>query len=91
MHDKIVGVVGTAFTAVATAGTTNEVLETIYLIITILGALLTFLIMPVLNKIKEAKKDGKITPDEAIDIADTAVKGGEKVVEEITKGEKKDV
>lgn len=91
MSDKIVGGVGTLFTAVATAGTTNEVLETIYLIITILGALLTFLIMPVINKIKEAKKDGKITIDEAIDIADTAVKGGEKVVEEIKKGEKKDV
>ena len=91
MNDKIVGVIGTTFTAVATAGTTNEILETIYLIITILGAIMTFIVMPVFNKIKKAKQDGKITTDEVIDIADTAVKGGEKVVDEIKKGEKKDV
>lgn len=48
------------------------------IVCTIIGLLITItscVIIPVAKKILQAKKDGKITPDEATDILDTLDKG----------------
>ena len=58
------GILGTALSATGTATQTNEVLQTISLIITILGGIITLIVIPLLTWYKNAKKDGKITSDE---------------------------
>lgn len=69
------GIVGTSMSAVGTGIQTNELLQTISLILTILGTIIT-ITMALLNWWKNAKKDGKIDKDEineAIDIVNTGV------------------
>lgn len=63
-HELIGGSIGTGISALGTAMQTNELLQTISLVITIIGGLITFIIMPVINWYQNAKKDGKITKEE---------------------------
>ena len=58
------GIIGTSLSAVGTALQVNEVLQTISLIITILGGIISLVVVPLLNWYKHAKKDGKIDVDE---------------------------
>ena len=60
----ITGAVGTSLGVIGTATQTNEILQTISLIITILGAFISMILVPILSWYLKAKKDGKITPDE---------------------------
>lgn len=85
--EYLTGAVGTSLGIVGTATQTNEVLQTISLIITILGALVSFVIVPLLNWYLKAKKDGKITSEEAKE-AVKIIDEGSKKIEEIKKGEK---
>ena len=55
---------GATLGAVGTATQTNETLETISLIITIIGAILSFIVCPLLSWFNKAKKDGKIDSEE---------------------------
>jgi len=87
-NELIAGVAGTALGVVGTATQTNEILETISLVITILGALVSFVLVPLLNWYRSAKKDGKITLDEVQDGAETLKDGLDKTKEEITKERK---
>ncbi len=86
----ICGSVGTALSAVGTGLQPNEILETISLVITIIGGLITFIVMPLITWYKNAKKDGKIDADELKDGAKIIAGGSEKVKEELDgkKGEK---
>lgn len=63
-NELIGGSIGTGISAIGTAMQTNELLQTISLVITIIGGLITFIIMPVINWYQNAKKDGKITKEE---------------------------
>ena len=64
MNKEVIGgIVGTGMSAVGTATQTNEVLQTISIVLTIIGTLLT-ITMAILNWWKNAKKDGKIDSDE---------------------------
>lgn len=83
--ELIGGTIGTALSAVGTGLQTNEVLQTISLIITIIGGLMTFIIVPLLNWYKHAKKDGKINKEELQDGINIIVDGSKKVEEEINK------
>lgn len=58
------GAVGTALSVVGTATATNQVLETISLICTILGAIISFIVIPLITWYNKAKQDGKITKEE---------------------------
>ena len=71
------GVIGTSLSALGTALQVNEVLQTISLVITILGGLVSLVLIPLLNWYRNAKKDGKIDVDE--------VKEAAKIVEDGTK------
>ena len=83
--ELISGSIGTALSAVGTSLQTNEVLQTISLIITIIGGLITFIIVPLLNWYKHAKIDGKIDKEELQDGINIIVDGSKKVEEEIDK------
>ena len=79
MNKEVVGgVVGTSVSAVGTGIQTNEVLQKISLILTIVGTLIT-IIMALVNWWKNAKKDGKITKDEINDAVNIIKNGSESI------------
>lgn len=88
-HEIIGGTIGTALSAVGTGLQTNDVLQTISLVITIIGGLITFIIVPLVNWYRRAKKDGKIDADEMKEGVNIIVDGSEKVKDEIDKKEGK--
>ena len=88
MNKEIIsGTIGTTLSAIGTSLQTNEVLETISLIITIIGALISFIVVPLINWYKHAKKDGKISTDELKEGVEI-VKEGVEEINEKTKGGK---
>lgn len=85
---------GTGATILSTTGTalqTEEVLRIVSLIITILGAIISMIVLPLLTWYKNAKRDGKITKDEIKEGIDTLQEGIEGVKETLDdkKGDKK--
>lgn len=87
--ELIGGAIGTGLSAVGTATQTNDVLQTISLVITILGGLITFIIVPLITWYREAKKDGKITKDEVEQAKDIVVNGTKEVKDKIEQGKDK--
>ena len=84
MNKEVVGsIVGTSVTVVGTGLQTNEVLQAISIILTIIGTLIT-IAMAITNWWKNAKKDGKITKDEIKDGIDIIV-GGVQDIQDKTK------
>ena len=88
--ELIGGAVGTALSATGTALQTNELLQTISLIITILGAIISMIVLPLLTWYKNAKKDGKITKDEIKEGIDTLQEGIEGVKDSLDDKKKGD-
>lgn len=84
-QEYLLGGVGVTLGAVGTATQLNEMLQTISLVVTIVGALISFVVVPLLNWYRNAKKDGKISADEITDAAETLRDGLEKTQEEINK------
>ena len=90
MKDELLlGGVGATLGVVGTATQLNDVLQTISLIITILGAAISFIVVPLVTWYKNAKKDGKITADEVEDAAKTLQDGISKTKETINSEDKK--
>lgn len=90
MKDEIImGTIGTGLSAVGTATQTNEILQTVSLIITIIGGLITFIVLPLLNWYNKAKQDGKIDAEEIKEGVQIITDGSEKVKDEIDKKEGK--
>ena len=83
--ELLTGSVGTAISAVGTATQTNELLQTISLVITIIGGIITFIIVPLVNWYQKAKSDGKFTKEEIEEGIEIIKDGTEKV-----KGNKKE-
>lgn len=71
----IVGGVASSLSAVGTSIQTDEVLQIISLVLTILGTLITFIVLPLLNWYIKAKQDGKITIDEVKEGVETLQEG----------------
>ena len=72
------GSVGTILSAVGTAVQVDEVLKYVSLAITIVGGIISMIIIPIWNWYKEAKRDGKITKEEieeGVKIASDGVNG----------------
>lgn len=83
-NEKLIGgTIGTGLSAIGTGLQTNELLQTISLVITIIGGLITFIIVPLVNWFKNAKKDGKIDNDELKDIIDIIDEGSKNLKDEI--------
>lgn len=85
----IIGSVGLGCTASAVPLTTSEVLRIIEIVLVVLGALLTYVVMPLYNHFKEAKKDGKIDAEEVKQGVEIAVSGAQQVKEELDKHSQK--
>lgn len=87
--ELLTGTIGTAVSAVGTATQTNETLQTISLVITIIGGFITFIIVPIVSWYQKAKKDGKIDANEAKEGAQIIIEGSQAIknqVEEQKKG-----
>ena len=90
MKDNIIyGSIGTVLSAIGTGLQTNEVLETISLIITIIGGVITFIITPLINWYNKSKADnGKIDADEAQEAIKIIADGSEKIKGQVDNDEK---
>ena len=82
-NEILLGGVGVTLGAVGTATQINEVLQTISLVITIVGAIISCIVVPIVNWYAKAKKDGKITAEEVKEAATTLQDGANKVKEKI--------
>lgn len=87
----ICGGVGAALGIVGTATQLNEILRTISLILTILGAIISFIVVPLLNWYKSAKKDNKIDAEELEEAARILDEGVKKTNQSIKDSQRKDV
>ena len=74
-NEVLGGLFGTSLSAIGTVIQTNEMLQTVSLVITIVGGVISLIIIPILNWWRKAKKDGKITSDEIEEGVDTIVGG----------------
>lgn len=85
-EDKLMcGIVGTAVSAAGTSLAISEVQAVISIIITVVGFIISVVIpfiLKIVNKIKEAKKDGHITEEEAKDIMNTVIEDGKDVLDQ---------
>ena len=91
MQDEMItGTIGCACGVVGTATQVNETLRTISLILTIIGAVITYIIVPIVAWHKNAKKDGKITADEANEALRKIAEGASKVKEAMKENEAHD-
>ena len=89
MQKEIIsGVIGTSISAIGTATQTSEVLQIISLVITIVGGLITFIIVPLISWFNKAKEDGKITKEELKDGCDIVIKGGEQIKDDLDRKDK---
>ena len=90
------GVVGTAVSAAGTGLAMTDIQAIISIIITIAGFIISVLIpliMKLIHKIKEAKKDGKLSKEELDDITSTVkeiVDESSKVIEEVSQTKEKE-
>lgn len=72
------GTIGTSVSATGTAIQPNEILQTISLIITILGGIIT-IVFALVGWYQRAKQDGKIDKDEIKEAIDILQEGGENI------------
>lgn len=85
-EDKLMcGLVGTAVSAAGTGLAISEVQAVISIVITVLGFIISVVvpfILKIVKKIKDAKKDGHITEEEAKDIMNTVIEDGKEVLDQ---------
>ena len=83
MNKEVVGgIVGTGVTAVGTGLQTNEVLQAISIVLTIIGSIIT-IAMALTNWWKNAKKDGKITKEEINEGVGIIVDGANEIKDKV--------
>ena len=87
MGEKITTILGTSLGVIGTALQTNELLQTISLIITIIGAVISMIVLPLINWYNKAKQDNKITHDEIKEAVEIVQNGVEKIEEETKKND----
>lgn len=95
MDDKVIAgtTVGTILGVAGTGLSVTELQQIISMACTIVGLLITVItavVIPVWKELREAKKDGKITPEEMEDIAKTTKDGIDKIQDEINNKEEGD-
>ena len=84
MNEKnLFGIIGTSLGVIGTSMQTEDVLRIISLIITIVGGLITWIVIPILNWYNKAKEDGKIDKKEVEELTDILEDGSKKVEEQV--------
>jgi len=89
INEIVLGLIGTSTSAVGTALQPSEVLQIISMIITILGGIISLIVLPLLSWYKNAKKDGKITAEEIEEGAKTLQEGLEHLNQNLNDNKKK--
>lgn len=90
MNEKnLFGVIGTSLGVIGTSMQTEDVLRIVSLIITIVGGLITWIVIPILNWYNKSKADGKIDKEEVEELTDILQDGTSKIQEQVEK-EKED-
>ena len=87
MGEKITAIAGTSLGVIGTALQTNELLQTISLIITIIGAIISMIVLPLINWYNKAKQDNQITHEEIKEAVEIVQNGVEKIEEETKKND----
>lgn len=94
IRDELIGgSIGTALGIIGTATQVNDILKTISLVITIIGAIITYIVVPLIVWYKKAKQDGKIDADEikkGIEIISGGSQSIKDKVEEVKKLDQRD-
>lgn len=85
-QEILLGGAGTTLSVIGTVTQFNEILQTVSLIITIIGAIVSIVIVPIISWYREAKKDGKITKDEVEDLSKTINKSVDDLKDKIDNG-----
>lgn len=92
--DKLLaGTLGTFVSATGASLSVTEVQAIVSIVCTIVGLLITIvtaIVIPVWKKVRDAKKDGKITPEELEDITKTLNDGLNKLRDENKQDENED-
>lgn len=83
-HDEVVGYIGSTFGGVMTALQTNETLQIIQGILSIIAVIIT-IAYTIWKWYKKASKDGKITPDEVDDLFDDLMEVKEEKIDDKSK------
>ena len=89
VENYVGGVLATTSSTLGTMLAPSEILRIISLILTIIGAIISMIVLPILNWYRNAKKDGKITADEVADLIDE-IKDGIDDVSEVIDDKKED-
>ncbi len=87
----IMGIAGTCLSAVGASISVTELQAIISIIVTVAGFLLGVVlpwVIKIVQKIRKAKEDGKITPEEANDIIETIGEAGKDINEHLPKDDK---
>ena len=79
MDNKMLGMIGTGLGLAGTISQMNEIMQIVSAVVTAIGAVITWIIIPLLTWWKNAKKDGKITTEEVEEGVKTLQDGIEKV------------
>lgn len=82
------GTIGTVLSATGTALQTNEILQTISLVITILGAVISMIIIPIITWWRNSKKDNKIDKEELKEGVEILKEGIENTIDVIKENNK---
>jgi len=84
MKEKnLFAVIGTSLGVIGTSIQTEDVLRIVSLIITIIGCLITWIVIPILNWYNKAKEDGKINKEEVKELTDILDEGSKKIEEQV--------
>jgi len=84
MKEKnLFAVIGTSLGVIGTSMQTEDVLRIISLIITIVGGLITWIVIPIINWYNKAKEDGKINKEEVKELTDILDEGSKKIEEQV--------
>lgn len=89
IKEFILGLIGTGMSSVGAIVDVNQVLSIISYVITIVGGILTLIVIPLITWWKRAKEDGKITKEE-IDEATQIIQSGVEDLNDKTKDKKED-
>ena len=88
VKEFLFGIVGTALSSTGAISNINEVLSIISYLFTILGGIITLIVIPLLTWWKKSKEDGKITKEEIQEGVDIIKNGVEQLEDKKDKEEK---
>lgn len=89
-HEFIGGAIGTIISATGTAIQPSEVLQIISLVITIIGGIISMIVIPLVSWYKRAKEDGKIDKNEVKEALEIVEKGSKEIKETLDDKKKGD-